>query len=75
MSERFYVATTSGYNLTNVSSRSREGVTAMVLDRANLHRVVTLHRSEDPGPYSGGRLGRGGAIRLAEDEAARLNAA
>lgn len=74
MQDRYYVATTFGYLDPGAGGkRNRPHVSAMVLDRDDLHREVALYRSE----YAyGGRHERSvkRAIERAERHAAMLNA-
>jgi hypothetical protein len=74
--ERFYVATTTGYltpSADGAEDRRRQGVTAMVLDRGNLHRPAYLVRSEDLRPQAGSGT-TALAIERAEQTCTSLNA-
>ena len=75
MSERFYVATTTGFLSPTADAQHgrRVGCTAMVLDRCSLHREVWTCRSEEVGKPRG-RTRNQEARRRAERVARALNA-
>jgi hypothetical protein len=79
---RYVVATVTGYPfhmpMTAGGSSSREGLSAHVCDTVYLHEVVASYRSTDFAPHVPGgkknqRIGKEGALALAEAHAARLN--
>ena len=71
---RFYVDTVSGY-LTMPPNSSPPGLSAQVYDRVFNHALVATYRSEDHvGFQPSVRRGKAGALKAAEEHAARLNA-
>jgi hypothetical protein len=73
MSERFQVATVSGYADITAGGRAVLGVSAHVIDWAYNCRVVISFRSEDHDGLLRRRIGDAEAIRRAETLAAKLN--